>query len=414
VPASNQKVLTAVAALATFGPAHRFATTFSADAGPDDQGSIGTLYVRGGGDPALTSEDWWRAAAELRAAGVRGVRGDLVLDDSFFDGERWHPGWGAVTSRAYYGPVGALNANYGAFAVDVRPGPSVGAPARVGLDPPIAYFHLSSKASTSERPGFAVRVVREGGLEGDEIRVSGRAPARGDAARIYRSVSDPALYAGSLLRWQLEAQDVRIEGKVRRGPVATGARELVVFEGRPLAEITRLFMKYSNNNVAEALVKAMGANDLGPPGSWTRGVDAMTARLRALGLDLDGSRLVDGSGLARDNRVTARLLVDALRAADRSFGFGPELESALPIAAADGTLERRGRGVAGLVRAKTGHLDGVASLSGYAALASGREVVFSILVNGGEAGDAAAIAGIDAAVATLVGTAPPAAAAPRP
>jgi D-alanyl-D-alanine carboxypeptidase/D-alanyl-D-alanine-endopeptidase (penicillin-binding protein 4) len=403
VPASNQKILTALAALSAFGPAHRFVTTLSAEAAPDVQGAVANLYVRGGGDPALTSEDWWRLASDLRGAGLRAVRGDVVVDDSYFDGERWHPAWGAVSARAYFGPVGALNANYGAFAVDVRPGPAVGSPARVELDPPLPWFRLVSQARTADVRGFAVEVGRTNGEAGESVVVSGRAPAKGAAKRIYRSVSDPARYAGELLRWQLEAQGIAVAGGVRRGGAPAAAVELVAFEGRPLAEIVRLFMKYSNNNVAEALVKAIGAQALGPPGSWAGGVDAMAARLRALGVDLDGARIVDGSGLSRGNRVSARLLVAALRAADRSFGFAPEFEASLPIAAADGTLSRRARAVAGHVRAKTGHLDGVTTLSGYASLPAGGEAVFSLLVNGSPAGDAAAIAGIDAFVTALAG-----------
>src|SRR5271169_857785 len=114
VPASNLKLLTAVAALATFGPSYRFVTRVQADTAPDDAGQVGTLYVRGGGDPALASEDWWRLAADLRRAGLRGAR-QLVVDDSAFDRERWHPSWGTTSSRAYFAPIGALEANYGAF-----------------------------------------------------------------------------------------------------------------------------------------------------------------------------------------------------------------------------------------------------------------------------------------------------------
>jgi D-alanyl-D-alanine carboxypeptidase/D-alanyl-D-alanine-endopeptidase (penicillin-binding protein 4) len=414
VPASNQKILTALAALSAFGPAHRFVTTIAAEAAPDAKGQVAHLYVRGGGDPALTSEDWWRLASDLRGAGLRAVQGDVVVDDSYFDGERWHPAWGAVSSRAYFGPVGALNANYGAFAVDVRPGPAVGSPARVELDPPLPYFRLLSQARTADVRGFAVEVARGGGEGGESVVVSGRAPARGAAKRIYRSVSDPARYAGELLRWQLAAQGIAVAGGVRRGGAPAGAVALVEFEGRPLAEIVRLFMKYSNNNVAEALVKALGAQASGPPGSWTSGVDAMAARLRALGLDLEGAAIVDGSGLSRGNRVSPRLFVSALQAADASFAIAPEFEASLPIAAADGTLARRARAVAGHVRAKTGHLDGVTTLSGYASLAGGGEAAFSLLVNGSPAGDAAAIAGIDAFVAALAGVPPSGGAATHP
>src|SRR5262249_8563430 len=218
----------------------------------------------------------------------------------------------------------------------------------------------------------------------------------------YRSVSDATLYAGAVLAWQLGAQGIEVGGRVRRGAAPDGAHELLAFEGRALAEIVRLFLKHSNNTIAEGLVKAIGVEQSGPPGSWSRGVEALLARLQSLGLPLDGAHIVDGSGLSRSNRVTPRLLVGALLAADRSFAFAPAVQSARPIAATDGTLSHRARGAAGAVRAKTGSLDGVHSLSGYAALPDGGEAVFSVLVNGAPAGDLAAIRALDGFAAALV------------
>src|SRR5262249_27793814 len=120
-PASNQKVLTALASLSVFGAAHHFTTSLRADRPLDAAGSVGTLYVVGGGDPGLTSEEWGRLASDLRARGLRRVR-DLVLDDGLFDRVSWFPGWGAVSSRPYHAPIGALNANYGAFTTWVAAG----------------------------------------------------------------------------------------------------------------------------------------------------------------------------------------------------------------------------------------------------------------------------------------------------
>ncbi|MBW2715270.1 MAG: D-alanyl-D-alanine carboxypeptidase, partial [Deltaproteobacteria bacterium] len=113
-PASNQKILTAIAVLSVFGPTHRFVTEVFAEAVPDTEGNIDTLAIRGGGDPALTSEQYWRLAANLRLLGVRRIRKGLLLDASAFDGERWHSSWGQTSARAYHGPVAALAANYSA------------------------------------------------------------------------------------------------------------------------------------------------------------------------------------------------------------------------------------------------------------------------------------------------------------
>jgi D-alanyl-D-alanine carboxypeptidase/D-alanyl-D-alanine-endopeptidase (penicillin-binding protein 4) len=117
-------------------------------------------------------------------------------------------------------------------------------------------------------------------------------------------------------------------------------------------------------------------------------------------------RLVDGSGLSTENRVSARTLVSALRLAESSFEVGPEFISALPVAATDGTLERRAEASVGRVRAKTGLLTGVTGLSGFANGAGGERFVFSVLVNGYRGSDRGAMKAVDGFIAALV-SAPP-------
>jgi len=404
-PASNMKILTAMAALELFGPTHRFETAVLADREPDMKGEVGALYVRGGGDPVLNSEDWWRLAADLHGRGLRHVRGDLVLDDGVFDGARWHPDWGAVSSRAYHAPVGGLSANYGAFAVTVRPGVRAGDPVGVEVDPPVAYLAISNRGRTGQ-PGqrSTLAVDRSRGAAGELVTVDGSIPAGSAPTTYYRSVLDPTRYAGAVLRMQLEALGVVVDGETRIGKVPEGAASLLVFKGRPLAEIVRLFVKYSNNAVAESLVKAMGAFATGEPGSWDNGIRASRGALESLGVDLDGLQIVDGSGLSYRDKLTPRALVDALRIAHDSFRIGPELTAALPIANGDGTLERRVEGAPGLVRAKTGLLNRVTSLSGYAAMPGGEIAVFSVLTNGYRGSDEEAMDALDRFVATLSGS----------
>ena len=407
IPASNLKVLTAVAALRWFGPTHRFTTSVLAPDGLGPEGSVGWLAVRGGGDPGLTSEQWWRLAADLRARGLRRVQGDLIVDESVFDAEHWRADWSPLTARAYHAPVAGLSANYGAFRVVVEPGPEPGAPLEVRVDPPLSYFQVVAEGATGGPDALRrVRVERASRPSGDRIRVTGTLPVGGEPVELYRSVSHPARYAGAVWRMQLEALGIAVEGEVRPGRIPAGATPLLSFEGRDLATLTRLFLKNSNNMMAEMLVKAMArapdeAADAGPPGTWSAGLQRMHQMLEQLGIASGALVLADGSGLSRDNRVTARQLVAALRVADASFDFGPELLAALPIAAADGTLERRADGAAGGVRAKTGLLSGVTGLSGFAH-SQGREMVFSALANAYAGDDRAAMDALDAFAAALV------------
>lgn len=401
IPASNQKILTALAALDVFGPAHRFETVVFSNAPPDSAGRVANLMVRGGGDPVLNSEDWLRLALALHRTGVRHVVGDLIIDDGAFDRMRWHPSWGRVSARAYHAPVGALSANYAHFSVTIGPGQQRGDAALVEVNPPIDYLSVSSRATTASR-GSVLRVDRRVSPDGETVLVDGAVRLGSKAQTFYRSVIDPARYAAAVLRWQLEANGIQVDGVVRLAPVAPGAHQLLSFEGRPMAEIVRLFMKYSNNAIAETLVKAMGVRMNGGVGSWASGMPVLRHALSAQRIDVKALKLVDGSGLSRENRVTARALVTALRRARASFRFGPEFVASLPIAAIDGTLERRASDSSGRVRGKTGLLDAVTSLSGYAQLADGELAAFSILVNGYEVSDAEAMGAVDRFAAELV------------
>jgi D-alanyl-D-alanine carboxypeptidase/D-alanyl-D-alanine-endopeptidase (penicillin-binding protein 4) len=403
IPASNMKVLTALAALHAFGPTHHFATELFSEAPPAADGAVRTLWLRGSGDPALTSEDYWRLAADLRRAGVSRVDGDLVLDDSAFDGQRWHPSWGRTGARAYHAPVGALTVNYGAFAVSVAPGAAPGDPLRAVVDPPLPYLPLSLRGSTGVARARTTLVIdRQAGADAERVLVSGVLPAGAEATTLQRSVLDPARYAGAVLRAQLAGLSIDIAGATRIGYVPASAVPLLAFEGPPLSEVVRLFMKYSNNQIGEALLKALGARATGRPGSFPAGAAALREELAQLSLPTAGLVVVDGSGLSYENRVTPRLLVAALRAASAAFAFGPEFEAALPIAAADGTLEERAPGAPFRVRAKTGLLTRVTGLSGYAQGPDGERMVFSVLVNGFRHSAEAAMDALDRFAEALV------------
>ncbi len=407
-PASNQKILTALAALSTFGPTHQFETVVWSDRPPDADGAVGSLVVQGSGDPVMNNEDWWRVADALRQAGLRKVDGDLVLDDRLFGARRWHPSWGRTSSRAYHAPVGALTANYGAFAVTVTPGAKRGDPVAVEVDPPVPYLQLSNEARTAaprERGSLVVDRAADGDRE--VVMVRGRMSAGLEPKTYYRSVLDPARYAGAVLRMQLAAVGIEVAGGTRRGAAEDAGHELLRFEGRPMSEIVRLFVKYSNNSVAESLVKSLGVEATGV-GTWANGTPEVERVLVRLGLDRGAFHVVDGSGLSYENKVSPRALVQALRIGRGSFAYGPELVAALPIANADGTLEKRAEDSRGEVRAKTGLLNGVTGLSGFAHLGDGGAngaadvAIFSLLVNGYRVDDEAAMAAVDGFVAELV------------
>jgi D-alanyl-D-alanine carboxypeptidase/D-alanyl-D-alanine-endopeptidase (penicillin-binding protein 4) len=288
----------------------------------------------------------------------------------------------------------------------------------VDIDPPVSYLRLRNLARTvspSGRPRLVVDRLagrKEQGAAEEIVRIEGSARLGDGVDRFPRSVLDPGLYAGSLLAYQLAANGIHVGGDVRRVTRRDGSTALILERpGRPLAEIVQLCMKYSNNSIAESLVKSLsaweGADPRGEParqGEWTSGIRALRAELAKVGVDLDAATLVDGSGLSLQNRLSPRMLVSALRAGMESFAVGPEFVAALPIAERDGTLEKRLEGGRGRIRAKTGLLSdaSVTALSGFAERGDGETLIFSILVNGHSGASGPAMDAVDRIARTLL------------
>jgi len=402
VPASNQKLLIASASLARWGPSHRFETPILVEASPNDGVLEGPLWVIGQGDPSLVSESLWKLAEEIRLRGIREIRGGLAIDTSKFDDTYFHPDWQPVSSRAYYAPTCAWSANYSSFRIDVAPGTRVGEHAQVRLAPAIPYFRTLADALTLRGGGqlsLDVDVLPDG--TGESVRVSGSVSTDREPATFWRAVALPERYAAAVLRAQLEAQGIRVGARVHFGPAPAEAHELFRFAGEPLALQVRLLDKYSNNFVAEQLTKLLGADVYGAPGTWEKGVRALGDHLRSIGAFRAGTVIADGSGLSARDRIAPSTLTAVIRASAQNFAYAPEFLASLPIGGRDGTLETRMAAPAPLVRAKTGHLQRVASLSGVVPGVVGERLVFSIVVNGARGNSQDVDAALDAFVGSL-------------
>lgn len=403
-PASVTKVVTTATALKVLGPGHTFKTHVSR-AGKLESGVLeGDLVVRGEGDPSITLERIWRIASLVRVAGVTTVEGDLVVDDTFFDSVRQGAGYEEFDEdRAYTAPVGALSATWNTVAVVARPGARAGAPVEIALDPPTSYVRVVNLATTSvatKRRRLAVSIQRgdrgappppegsaPGARTGDQARtlvitVRGTMPVGHAEKAYYRPIEDPPMFFGTLLREYLAKEGVVVKGAIRKGAVPD-ALPLFAFESEPLGVIVRDLNKLSNNFTAEQLLKAIGASRFGAPGTSKKGLDAIAEHLLALGFPPDAWTIRNGSGLARDNRLSPRLFVKVLESAHADFQVRGDFVASMGIAGEDGTLAHRMVGLPGegSVRGKTGTVSGSTCLAGYAQAANGHTLAFAILMN---------------------------------
>lgn len=325
--ASNMKLFTTATALSRLGPETRVPTKVFQDGRVDARGVLhGSLYLQGGGDPALGTPSFYDAylgglgtnlfllTPQIRAAGIESITGRLYADDTIFDRRRGVADSGYATSP-YIGPLSGL------------------------------AFNSGFRGSTSSG-GFA---------------------------------SDPAKVAAKKLARSLNAAGTAVPTQIALRPTPPDAERVALVRSPALHQIVDATDVYSNNFFAETLAKLLGAR-LGGAGTTAAGADVIEAFARAHG---SGVHAVDGSGLTRSNRASPRQIVDLLLAM-REDPAGEEFIQDLALAGKEGTVEDRMDGTAayGRCRVKTGTISGVSNLSGYCFNRSGRVIVFSILMSG--------------------------------
>ncbi len=385
--ASNAKLLTSVAALAGLGGGFRWRTAVFAEP-PDDKGTVaGDLYLRGRGDPTLSVAALEELAADVAGRGVRTIEGRLVLDTTYFDGAIDPPHFDEQPKEraAFRAPIASLGVNRGAIAITVMAEPGGGA--RVWLDPPGDHVKLAKVEVTSALRGRTrLRVEQRTRAGTAEVDVTGQIRAGEGLWEIKRRIDDPARMAAELFRKALAEQGVRIRSRaIGSGAVPVALKPIAYHDSPPLTDVLRLVNKHSDNYIAEAVLKTLGAETKGTPGpaTWADGLAAMRAGLARLGLPPDSYRSGNGSGLFASTEVSAQQLLILLTAAHRDYRIGPDLVASLSVGGQDGTLARRwvGRPAMGRVRAKTGTLDKVSTLAGYIGVDGGHLLAFAILVN---------------------------------
>ena len=383
VPASGMKLPIMAACLHYLGPSYRFPTRLLVDAPPTPDGVIeGPVHVVGSGDPSLQRHDMDFIADSLAAFGIREIRGDIVLDDGFFEVQETDQ---ALVRRRirYREPIqSALGYHWNRVEVAGVPGSGDRPEVR---DEGYGYYEVQNRMVLRNSGRPYILAQRRGTRR---VRLQGRILRTGDERVARFTATEPALYFGYALRGKLIERGVLVTGTPRRGTPGDAGRKLLLYrhESAPLTQVVEALGKYSNNWSAEQLFFAVGAHRWGPPGTREKGVRAIEEYLVGLGFPAPSFAVDDGSGLSRENKLSARLLVAVVR----DLYSQPELRTdflcSLAVSGVDGTLARRlfGEETLGRVIAKTGSLSGVSSLSGVAfpLAAENRALGFSVLTNG--------------------------------
>ncbi len=447
-PASNAKIFTTALALSTLGPDFRFHTTLETTGllGPDGR-LVGDLVLVGHGDPDLSNRKFPYAgkgeregtaeaplAALVEAAvakGLKEVDGDIVADDSYFPYDPYPAGWSVGDLFFTFGaPVSALAFNDNSLSIEVSPASREGEPAILLVEPAAANGSFAYQVNTGPsngKPDFSV--VRQPGQ--NPIRLRGSIPAGHAPIKLDFAMSDPGEVAALALKRTLESRGIKVTGGVRvrhsepprpfdsmvvpsgamtmpgslnaDSSPATSKLVLADHISPTLLESISITNKVSQNLHAELFLRTVAREKAGI-GSAEAGIWVEQNFLKTIGIAEGDVVLSDGSGLSRDDLVTPRAVVQLLRYISQQ-PWAADYIATLPIAGVDGTLENRMKDTAGSGRilAKTGSLEHVRAMSGYATTVRGEHLIFTIFGNNNAHGHDATIA-MDAIAVAMVET----------
>jgi serine-type D-Ala-D-Ala carboxypeptidase/endopeptidase (penicillin-binding protein 4) len=413
-PASNQKVLATTTALMRLGADWRFRTELAGAAPTADGVVVGDVYLRGSGDPTVSSADFDAMAAALARRGVRNIAGAVIADprrlgadESVVDEEADDdaaPG-GATSDDAKLEALGKLSprvplvVNHGLMLVRVRPAAEAGIPAEVTTTPADPSFIVHDTVHTKARGRSRVTVRLSVAGSRIQIDVDGHIGLGRGALVFRRRAPHQALYAAALMRASLAQAGiaVRDDARVEPAPAPRAGRArplLALHESAPLGILLRKINKDSENDYAERVLEAAGSEVYGGAPTGEKGVHLLREVIGELGLPPSSYVPRNGSGLGHANRITADAMAALLRSLYLDPRVGPELLQSLSVGGVDGTTRNRFKGTlaAERVRAKTGTLRGKSCLSGL--VGDGPDVLaFSILVEGLHGRSLAAVRG---------------------
>jgi len=424
VPASNMKLLIGAVALERFGPDFRFETPVYGEGTIDAQGRLlGNLVIAGHGDPnlegrvydpqqeELTPQDvpnsMAQIAAQLVDRGVKSIVGDVIADETLFLHEPHDPSWAVENMLwSYSAPVSSLAVSENWFQLEVLPAETEGGAAfihRVPTETGLAFVNQVRTISQTRQAWMGI----DRNEMGNRVTLRGEIPLRHAGLKYNLAARDAGMFAGQLLRLALVQRGIGVTGEVKtrqlpeldtleQGKTSLDAakrlqsvhreeQRLASIKTQPLSESLKIMMKASNNLYAEMMLRNLGASATGL-GSVDTGMAAVETFLEKTGTPRNGVSLNDGSGLSRKNLITPESVVRVLQYMDQ-HPLRDVFLDLLPMAGRDGTLRNRMKKGHAFehIFAKTGSIDFVNTLSGFAMAKSGERLAFSIMVNNSNA-----------------------------
>ncbi len=372
IPASISKVLTGVGLFELYGGQKKIETKVLSLKKPKGKVLKGNLYIKGGGDPTLVSEKMWLLANEVKKWGIEKIEGDLIFDGTVFDNDALAGGRTKWNQRAYNAALSGLALNWNSVRVRFLDGDTL----NVVTDPMNPYFDLRPKKMFRKSSQVEIREYKNK----EVLSVLYGKDALNKEKSIYRRVFKPNKNFEVQFINFLKSAGIKYTGKAKWAKAPENLFELGKVESDPMSRMVELMMKYSNNFIADMLTKVSHGEASGASGSYKGGLNILKTNFKKVSPFAKGVVYESASGLSRKNKVAPGDFTKFMLSLQDKVYF-PELLSSLPISCMDGTLKDRLCKVPGLVRAKTGLLAGVSTLSGFYKKGT-EEYAFAFMYNG--------------------------------
>lgn len=377
-PASTLKLLTTLVALDVLGPAYQWHTDVYALGEIEDGHLRGDLLIKGGGDPFLVTERVWQLLRDVRQSGIHQIDGDLLFDDSYFDVEEEDPAaFDKQPLRAYNVAPNGLLMNFKVVRYWFEPDHDAKT-VRVWLEPPLDNVHIDNRLSqqAGRCRGFQRGITISANNAIDKMTFSGKFPSGCDRYTMDRTALSHNEFAYGLVMSLWRESGGVLDGTWKNAIAPADLEPIVEFRSPPLADIISSVNKNSNNVMARQILHTLSAEVLGAPGTEEGGRQVVREWLLENGMKFPQLVFVNGAGLSRDARITAKELGSMLRFAWHQ-PYMPEFLSSLSLSGLDGTLSRRfhDRTLVGKAHLKTGSMDDITAIAGYLHTRSGRRLL---------------------------------------
>jgi D-alanyl-D-alanine carboxypeptidase/D-alanyl-D-alanine-endopeptidase (penicillin-binding protein 4) len=382
IPASNMKLFSDATALLALGPDYHFQTQLSTDADSIQAGTLnGSLYLSLPGDPSFSSTNLAELFSSLKTLGVSRIAGSVVLVSDFSHTQAHPPG---IVSKDLYYSYGAslapLIIDENRVAITVNPSCQIGQPALVEYSGPLGSFTLDNHVSTVAGHADGISFTT---TEDNHLIIHGKIGQRQGAVQARIAVKNPLKHAQELIRVSLQEKGITLDGPIVLGE-SKPSMLLATHYSQPITRLLADTLKPSDNLYANSLFLHAARKIKGSPVDWQQAEGIVKQFLQQqTSINMQSAALIDGSGLSRQDLLSTEQTVSLLRYLYERFPLTYEYIAALPIAGQDGTLKRRFSKAPqkGLIRAKTGTMTGVMSLSGYLYTANGHTLAFAIFIN---------------------------------